>query len=126
MTAVTKEIIRDLLPVYIAGDASSDTRSLVEEFLARDPELRALVESARETRLPETPQVDELQSLEMKSLDRTRMLLNRKMWLLPFSLFFSLAPMLFVFDSHRITFLMARDHPFMAAGSLLIALAGWI
>jgi hypothetical protein len=126
MTVVTKEIIRDLLPVYIAGDASPDTRSLVEEFLAKDEELSALVESARETRLPETPQIDALQSLELKTLDRTRRLLTRKMWLFSFSLFFSLAPMWFVFDSHGIVFLMARNQPFTAAGALLIALAGWV
>jgi hypothetical protein len=126
MTTVTKEIVLDLLPVYIAGDASADTRSLVEEFLAQDPELRALVESARNPRLPETPQVDELQSLEIKSLDRTRRLLNRKMWLFSFSLVFSLLPMSFIFDSHGIVFLMARDHPLIAGGSLLAALAGWI
>ena len=36
---VTKEVIIDLLPVYLAGEASLATRVLVEEFLAQDPEL---------------------------------------------------------------------------------------
>lgn len=126
MTNVTKEIVRDLLPVYIAGDASPDTQSVVEEFLAQDPELRALVESARNHRLPEPLHVGELQSLEIKSLDRTRGLLNRKMWLFSFSLVCSLVPMSFIFDSHGIVFLMARDNPLIAGGSLLAALTGWI
>ena len=35
---VTREVIYDLLPAYFAGDASPDTRALVEEFFATDPE----------------------------------------------------------------------------------------
>ena len=36
---VTREVIYDLLPAYFAGEASADTRALVEEFFATDPEL---------------------------------------------------------------------------------------
>ena len=35
---VTREVIYDLLPAYFAGDASDDTRTLVEEYFASDPE----------------------------------------------------------------------------------------
>jgi anti-sigma factor RsiW len=35
---VTREVIYDLLPAYFAGEASADTRALVEEFFATDPE----------------------------------------------------------------------------------------
>ena len=34
---VTREVIRDLLPAYFAGEASEDTRSLVEEYFRQDP-----------------------------------------------------------------------------------------
>ena len=36
---VTRDVIYDLLPAYFAGEASVDTRALVEDFLATDPEL---------------------------------------------------------------------------------------
>ena len=36
---VTRDVIYDLLPAYFAGEASVDTRTLVEDFLATDPEL---------------------------------------------------------------------------------------
>ncbi len=36
---VTRDVIADLWPLYVSGDASSDTRSLVEAFLAGDPVL---------------------------------------------------------------------------------------
>jgi anti-sigma factor RsiW len=35
---VTREVIYDLLPGYFAGEASADTRALVDEFFATDPE----------------------------------------------------------------------------------------
>ena len=36
---ITREIILDLLPVYLSGEASPATRSLVEEYMKQDPEL---------------------------------------------------------------------------------------
>ena len=35
---VTREVIYDLLPSYFAGDASDDTRALVEAYFESDPE----------------------------------------------------------------------------------------
>ena len=35
---VTRDVIYDLLPAYFAGEASADTRLLVEEHFASDPE----------------------------------------------------------------------------------------
>ncbi len=36
---VTREVILDLLPVYLSGEASPATRALVEEFLQQDAQL---------------------------------------------------------------------------------------
>ena len=36
---VTREVILDLLPVYLAGEASADTRQLVDEYMRQDAEL---------------------------------------------------------------------------------------
>jgi hypothetical protein len=35
---ITREVIYDLLPAYFANEASADTRALIEEFFATDPE----------------------------------------------------------------------------------------
>ena len=35
---VTREVIYDLLPSYFAGDASNDTRALIEAYFETDPE----------------------------------------------------------------------------------------
>jgi anti-sigma factor RsiW len=39
---ITKKVILDILPLYLAGEVSPDTRALVEEYLETDPELAEL------------------------------------------------------------------------------------
>ncbi len=41
---VTRNVVYDLLPSYFAGDASADTRLLVDEYFARDPEFGRMAE----------------------------------------------------------------------------------
>jgi len=36
---VTRSVILDLLPLYVANEVSADTRALVEKYLLTDPEL---------------------------------------------------------------------------------------
>ena len=45
---VTREVINDLWPVYAAGEASADTRALVEEFQRQDPEFAGLLQGSGE------------------------------------------------------------------------------
>ena len=50
---VTREVILDLLPLYVADEASSDTRALVDEFLETDPELADIAKQWTEIELTE-------------------------------------------------------------------------
>ena len=36
---ITRNVILDLLPLYLANEVSADTRALVEKYLETDPEL---------------------------------------------------------------------------------------
>jgi hypothetical protein len=46
MENITRDIIADLYPLYLSGDASPDTRRIVESFLHEDPEFaRSLTET---------------------------------------------------------------------------------
>jgi anti-sigma factor RsiW len=36
---ITRNVILDLLPLYVADEVSADTRALVEKYLKTDPEL---------------------------------------------------------------------------------------
>jgi hypothetical protein len=106
---VTKDMVRDLLPVYLSGDASADTRAVVDFFLARDAELRAIVEAAGTYSLPplEAPP-----SLEVRALERTRRLLGRKNFWLGFALIFTFVPLIL-------------KPLWLADLAMLIGLGGW-
>jgi anti-sigma factor RsiW len=41
---VTRDVIFDLLPAYFSGEASAETRALVDEFFAADPEFARMAE----------------------------------------------------------------------------------
>ena len=44
---VTRDVVRDLPPAYLADEASADTRRIVEALLADDPTLAREVEAER-------------------------------------------------------------------------------
>lgn len=52
--AVTRDVILDLLPLYLSDEASTDSRALVEEHIDKDPELERMATQWKD-RLPEPP-----------------------------------------------------------------------
>ncbi len=49
---ITKNVIIDLLPLYIEEETSDDTRKLVREYLETDPELAEMVKETADMKLP--------------------------------------------------------------------------
>ena len=43
---ITQGVVNDLLPVYFSGEASNDTRSLVEDYFRENPEFERMARSA--------------------------------------------------------------------------------
>ena len=87
---VTRQVISDLWPLYSAGEASRDTRALVESFLEGDPALAAaLRESSHAVAGPPSPVLPP--DHELKTLVRTRRALAARghLWLLQLALMFS-------------------------------------
>jgi anti-sigma factor RsiW len=52
---ITRNIIQDLLPLYLAGEASTDSLTLVETYLETDPELAKIAADMSQTDLSEIP-----------------------------------------------------------------------
>jgi anti-sigma factor RsiW len=53
---ITRDVILDLLPLYLANEASPDTNALVEKYLESDPELAEMArESAKMEFAGDTP-----------------------------------------------------------------------
>lgn len=93
---ITRSIIEDLLPVYLAGEASAATRALVEEWLEGDPELARLVEESRRVQIP--PTASPPPTLEKLALDRTRRLLRWRMILLGTAVYVTSLPLSVTFN----------------------------
>lgn len=78
MTKITRDVISDLWPVYASGEATQDTRALVESFLADNPEFVTELEAA-----VELPAADAAiaPDVEARALVRTRELIRGGRWL---------------------------------------------
>jgi anti-sigma factor RsiW len=109
---VTDDVIRDLLPLYASGEASADTRALVDEWISRAPgrarELEALAEDSLRTASAPTTLAPERALLE-----RTRQLLRRRTGFLAAAFLASTIPFSLVAGPDGIRFLLIRDAPWM-------------
>ena len=123
---VTRQIVKDLLPLYVSGEASPDSRSLVESFLREDPELALLAEALRHEALAPVRESRVAPGAGRAALERTKRLLRRRTWLLAFALFFSGLPMSFAVGNDGLQFFLLRDAPVVASVSVAVAAALWI
>ena len=77
MTNVTRDVVHDLWPLYVSDDVSADTRALVDEFLAQDPEFaRDLRSGAGGTLLGESLLTEPPPGHGLKTLQ----LVKRRLW----------------------------------------------
>jgi len=86
---VTRDVISDLWPVYAAGEASADTRALVDAFLRQDPELARLLHGRGEDALLGRGAPDLPPDREARALRRTKRLLHGWDWLMFLAILFS-------------------------------------
>ena len=121
---ISRDIVKDLVAVYLAGDASADTRALVEAHLKTDPELARDVEAARGASLgpPPTP----TPTAEKQALDATRRQLKTRTQTLVVAIVFTVLPLTFAFEGTRVTFILIRDAPVIGAAWWLTAAIMWI
>ena len=86
---ITREVIHDLWPVHAAGEASADTRALIEEFLNQDPEFAQILHGQSEEGLVgrEVPRL--APDREALALRKTKRLLHGWDWSLFVAIMFS-------------------------------------
>ena len=87
---ITRDVITDLLPVYLSGEASADTKALIESFLHDDPEFAKLI-GDNDAFLPDG-QINLSKDTEMDTLNKTKKLLRDRSTYLAFTIFFLLLP----------------------------------
>jgi hypothetical protein len=127
---VTREVILDLLPAYLAGEASPATRTLVEEYLKQDAELAQRIRVQGADNFAEAVPSALPPDWELRSLRRTRSLLGWQRWLFGFGIFFSAMSLSneFSFESgHFKEFhFLLRDYPAEFGACVVLGLACWI
>jgi anti-sigma factor RsiW len=113
---INRDVISDLLPTYVSGEASAATRALVEEFVRQDPEFAAIVQAARNESSdamltgPSTMPPDQ----ERAAVTRTRAVIRRQRWSFAFAFFLTLLPLSFSFGANGARFFLLRDEPRIA------------
>jgi hypothetical protein len=121
---VTNEIINDLIPLYFANECSADTRTVVEDYLQRNPQQVEVLRRVTRASVPQT--VTSAKSLdEVRSFREARRRLRRRTWLMALAIFFSLAPFSFVWTSRRVWWLL-RDAPASAGVYAALGVVFWI
>ena len=127
---VSRDVILDLLPVYLAGDASPATRELVEAYLREDAELaqrirRDWAENFRRIAPSTLPP-----ELELKALSRTRAILGWQKWSFALAITFTALSL-----SSRLSFragrladfhLLLTEYPGPFGTCLVLGVAFWI
>jgi predicted anti-sigma-YlaC factor YlaD len=127
---VTREVILDLLPVYLSGEASPATRALVEEYLKQDTELAQRIRVQWADNLAKAVPSALPPDLELRSLRRTRSLLIWQRWLFGLGIAFSAISLSSQFSlegGHIKEFhFLLRDYPAEFGICVALGLACWI
>jgi hypothetical protein len=125
---VPRDVILDLAPIYLTGEASAATRELVDDYLRTDPDLaRWMTEQRVQTfdRLEATPPAD----LELRALRRVRTRLGLQRWMFGLGWFFLALALSVEFRTERgriVEFhFLARDYPAAAVVCLVLMILCW-
>jgi hypothetical protein len=119
---VTRDVVTDLLALSLAGEASADSKALIESYLAQDPEFARMV-AARSDR-PAPPPEPLGPELEMKTLNRAKKLVSWRSAMIACGTFFALFPVTFSAESRGPRWL-PLESPAGAVISAVLALGSW-
>jgi hypothetical protein len=86
---ITRDVVVDLWPVYESGEASADTRALVDEFLKQEPDLARKLREDPSARVLAPVPLPLAPDHEMKAFKETRMAVHRIDWTLFLAMMFS-------------------------------------
>jgi len=126
---VTREVVTDLLPIYFSGEASGDTKILVEDYFRQDPDFERITHIAAiplETLRARAP-IAAGSEKEKRDLERIRWGLRRRQWLFAGGLFLTLFPLsyYFTFTHGHLASLPVRDALWNTAFHWSLAVPFW-
>ncbi len=122
---ITREVITDLLPLYYSGDCSPDTRRLITEFLASDPEFARKLRTAEQQPLPSGIPQQLKREDELTTLGRTQRLLRFRSSIMGLAIFFTLVPFSFVYTNGKVYWLF-QESPTSVAVYGILGVVCWV
>ena len=127
---VTREVILDLIPVYLAGEASPATRALIDEYLRQDPELAQRMRTLSMDSLASIKQPPLSSDIELRSLRRARALIGWQKWLFGLGITFTALSLSNEFSTEgghfREFHFLIRDYPAQFGTFAALALICWV
>jgi anti-sigma factor RsiW len=123
---VTDDVLNDLLTLYLAGEASADTRALIEERARREPAFAAKLEAARAVDLAATLPAAPPGDLELNALKQTRQAIFLRTLFWASGLFFSLLPLTVYGDANGAGFVFLGRHMGLVWAFWSVAAASWV
>ena len=121
---VTRAVVTDLLPLYLSGDASDDTRRLVDDFMTTDPEFAQVATGMSNSLLnyddlpPMNPEI------ELQTIKKTKRLVRLRDAFFWISVFVTPTPFT-VWDTSWGSGFLIRDWPVLAAALGGLAFTTW-
>lgn len=122
---LTRNLVRDLLPLYAAGEASDETRQVVEQWLATDPVLAAELAALREDQPAPEVARDRLLETERTVIDQTRHLLRRRAWWLSAAILFTALVSLSLYYRYEGMHFPLQRFAALEYGAVLAAIVFW-
>jgi hypothetical protein len=130
---ITQDVVTDLLPVYFSGEASGDTRAIVDSFFREHPDFEKLARRSIKVHLP--ADTASPANGEIEVLRRVQRKIRRRGTLLGLAISLTLAPLSFTAISFgdqgtHLNWFMLRDRPqlaflFMGAAAILWIVYLW-
>ena len=121
------DVMNDLLTVYLAGEASAETRAIVEAHARQHPEYAERLQAARGLTLPAAgPGRGLPPDAALKALARTKQFIFLRTIFMADAILFTLAPLVFTFGSGGVEFLILGRHTGVAWAFWSVAAASWV
>jgi hypothetical protein len=122
---MTDDVMNDLLTLYLAGEASADTKALLESHARQNAAFRSRLEAAGAQPPVSMPHSNPPGDLELRTLADTRKFILLRSLFLAAGTFFSLLPLVFTFDKNGVEFLVLGRHDGLMWSFWSIAVAAW-
>jgi hypothetical protein len=106
---ITKDVISDLLPLYVSDECSPDTKLLIDEYLKANPEFAEEVKNILHNPFPSAIPNKLNKGDEMYSLTRTKQLIRRRTYLMALAIFCTLTPFSFLYIGGKIYWLFTES-----------------